>query len=412
MVRLRAVRLGDAWLDRHDTHIDVQFSLGLPAELFPVSDGGLQLLVDLLAGDMFPSEVDGCRWSDVTVRRIELSGELRDAAVATFRRPGAHDIAAIRSRFGLTAGRPLLAFSLKPRVGPTFAEIRKLTLDVLREGFNIVELDTRNLALSTEPVERWIELGLEAAQVGKHVTAFSPNFSVPAPRLIDVATAWVDSLDGHGPAVLKVDGGLDGLTNLQSVRTHLGSGRSPVVTSYPLLRNQLSSAVGPGGWTDLLALSGADIVYPGGRPTFPRERRPVWGAHDKEWSRAARIYDDFISQGWPMPTIAGGVHPGHLHAFYELLGPNVAYFLGGAVALHPGGVREGARLCVAVLDEAITLAAAADEAGKNWSHDLNTRLLQRIERAGYPTALVYEPPQNIFGRDRNDAPRTFYRRAR
>jgi hypothetical protein len=39
-------------------------------------------------------------------------------------------------------------------------------------------------------------------------------------------------------------------------------------------------------------------------------------------------YHEIVKEGWPMPTIAGGVYAGELHAYYELLGPDVAYFVG------------------------------------------------------------------------------------
>jgi hypothetical protein len=64
-------------------------------------------------------------------------------------------------------------------------------------------------------------------------------------------------------------------------------------------------------------------------------------------------YWSVIDEGWPMPTIAGGVVAQELHAFYELLGPDVAYFLGGAVACHGDGPKEGARLCRQIIDAAI-----------------------------------------------------------
>lgn len=409
MERLRARLSNDKW-EPSGSYAKVDFDLGLPAELFPVGNGGLQHLVNLLSGDIFPTEVSGCQWSNVNVSSIDLPDGLRATAINQFR-GSAHDIRSIRAAFRLPTGKPLLAFSLKPRVGPTFAEIRQLTLDVLGTGFNIVELDTRSLALSAAPIEKWLELGVEAALVGPHRTAFSPNLSTPTPKLVDMASAWVSTLSPYGPPVLKVDGGLDGLTSLQSIRS-AARGRSPIVTSYPLLRSQLSSAIGPRTWTDLLALSGADIVYPGGRPTFPNERRPIWGAHSEGWSRAARRYDEMITRGWPMPTIAGGVHPGHLHALYELVGPNVAYFLGGAVALHPRSVRDGAKLCVAVLDAAVELAAEAARAGNDHARDLPARLLGRVERCRYPTASPnYFSPSNIFGRPGDDhSPLTFYLR--
>jgi ribulose 1,5-bisphosphate carboxylase large subunit-like protein len=409
MLRLRGRRIADDSKE-FPTHREIRFSFGLPADMFPVDSGGLQLLVNLLAGDMFPTEVLGCRWSNVRVHTVELPLELHELAVRSFRR-NAHTVDAIRSSFRLPAKRPLLAFSLKPRVGLTFAETRNLTLGVLKAGFNIVELDARNLALRSAPIEEWINLGVEAAQIGTHVTAFAPNLSIPAPQLLEKAAAWVAAVSEHGPPVIKVDGGLDGLSSLQAIRLALGEGSSPIVTCYPILRNQLTSAVGDLTWVEFLSLSGADIIYPGGRPTFPNERRPVWGSHVDGWSRAARVYDDMISRQWPMPTIAGGVHPGHLHACYELLGPKVAYFLGGAVALHPQSPVHGARLCVEVLENAISLAAEAESSGDDYAEDLPTRLLRKVEETRYPkTLLNYFSPANIFGANVPTPPMTFYRR--
>jgi hypothetical protein len=40
-----------------------------------------------------------------------------------------------------------MAFSFKPRVGFSKEFIRRVTLGVLQAGFNLVELDTRNLQL-------------------------------------------------------------------------------------------------------------------------------------------------------------------------------------------------------------------------------------------------------------------------
>ena len=409
MLRLQARRISDESRSLDD-HSEIRFSFGLPTELFPLKIGGLQLLVNLLAGDMFPTEALGCRWSNVHVNSLELTDDLRSEAIQSFR-GSAHSIDDIRSAFQLPAERPLLAFSLKPRVGLTFDETRQITLDVLEAGFNIVELDARNLALRSAPLEQWIKLGKEAAQIGPHVTAFSPNLSIPAPQLLDVVAHWTAEVGPQGPPVIKIDGGLDGLSSPQAVRLGLHGTQSPFITTYPILRNQLGSAIGDSTWVEFLSLSGADIVYPGGRPTFPNERRPVWGAHVQGWSRAARVYDDIISRQWPMPTIAGGVHPGQLQAFYELVGPKVAYFLGGAVALHPEGPVEGAKLCVEVLESAVSLAREAAASGDDYADDLPSRLLRKVERTRYPkTVLNYFSPANIFGAVVAAAPLTFYRR--
>lgn len=64
LARLRATRLSDH-VEEGEVDSEVVFSFGLPAELFPVDKGGLQLLVSFLAGDIFPSEVQGCKWSGI-----------------------------------------------------------------------------------------------------------------------------------------------------------------------------------------------------------------------------------------------------------------------------------------------------------------------------------------------------------
>jgi ribulose 1,5-bisphosphate carboxylase large subunit-like protein len=409
MLRLRATLIADEFT-HEDDHSEVRFRIGLPTKLFPVDAGGLQLLVNLLAGDMFPTETLGCSWSNVHVHSVALPDDLRAEAIQSFRRE-AHTIDEIRAAFSLSAQWPLMAFSIRPRVGPTFDEMRRMTLDVLAAGFNIVELDSRSLALQSANLDKWIDLGREAAQVGSHVTAFSPNLFIPAPQLIDVVTEWTAQIAPLGPPVVKIDGGLDGLSSLQAVRLTLSGSQSPYITSYPILRNQLGSAIGDSTWAEFLSLSGADIIYPGGRPTFPHERRPVWGSRVQGWSRAARVYDEIIRREWPMPTIAGGVHPGQIQAFYELLGPKVAYFLGGAVALHPDGPAKGAQLCVEVLESAVELASEAAKSGDDHADDLPGRLLRKVEQTRYPkTALNYFSPQNIFGHDSSSAPKTFYRR--
>jgi len=383
------------------------FEFGLPADLFPPDEGGFQLLVSFLAGDVFPGVAKGCRWDEVRVNHVDLPTSLVNEAKRCFRDHSAHSITGVRNRFRLDDRRPLLAYSLKPRVGLTFDETREMTLAVLDAGFNIVELDSKNRMLGTGTWKQWLELGVDAARTGRHVTAFSPNLSLPGDRVGELAAELVARIGPYGPPVMKIDGGLDGLTGLQAVRRVLRDDATPIVTSYPVLLKRLASVIGKNTWVDLLALSGADIVYPGDRPTFPDEERPIWGAHVEDWSKAADAYRRLIARDWPMPTIAGGVHAGHLHACYELMGPRVAYFLGGAVALHPRSPRNGALLCVAVLDHAAELADRARRAGAECAEDLPASLLGEIHRAG----LDYQSPAAIFraSRDAPHPPRPFYR---
>jgi hypothetical protein len=84
MLRLQARRIFDESRSMPD-HSEIRFSFGLPTELFPLKIGGLQLLVNLLAGDMFPTEALGCRWSNVHVNSVELPDGLRSETIQSFR---------------------------------------------------------------------------------------------------------------------------------------------------------------------------------------------------------------------------------------------------------------------------------------------------------------------------------------
>src|SRR5205085_9817679 len=107
----------------------------------------------------------------------------------------------------------------------------------------------------------------------------------------------------------------------------------PIITCYPILSGTLASRIGRETFLDMLVRSGADIIYPGGAPRIGR-------GDFVDFERAeqgVRRYKEMIKRGWPMPSIAGGVHAGQLPVYYEIFGPDVAYFLGGGVALHLNG---------------------------------------------------------------------------
>jgi ribulose 1,5-bisphosphate carboxylase large subunit-like protein len=87
-------------------------------------------------------------------------------------------------------------------------------------------------------------------------------------------------------------------------------------------------------------------------------------------------YARYVKRGWPMPTIAAGIYPGQLQAYYDLLGPDVAYFLGGAVALHKDGPVAGAKLCVKAIRSAVELR---QKAGRGEVKAFPDKLVKELE---------------------------------
>jgi hypothetical protein len=267
----------------------------------------------------------------------------------------------------------------------------------LKAGFHLVEIDTRNLRLDDEELERLVDLAKEAEKVGDsegRITRFSPNLSVPGHLAIGYVKQFLEAT--KDPVVIKVDGGLDGISSCQAIRTKIDrskfqdkppgalvkSGKTPIITCYPLLRETLGDRVTKDFFIDALALSGADIIYPGGRPNLYAENS-VGGRRslgvEKGLIEPVRRYHRYVHQGWPMPTVAGGIFAGELHSYYELLGPDVAFFLGGGVALHKDGPIAGAKLCAKVIRQSMSRRA---EAGNEWpSSPLSDDLIKEVESA-------------------------------
>lgn len=373
-----------------------ELEFGLPAQMFPPRFGGLQHLVGVLASDPFSGGIGGVAWERFEIVSLVLPQSMRDECNVEFGQYS-NRISDVRSAFSLKDHWPLLAFTFKPRVGVDQANFERVSIDILKNGFNLVEPDTRcvSTALANGEIEGdWlVRLGQLAGQARPGETAFAPNLTMPSDLSVEVAEKWRRTTS-NGPFIVKIDGGLDGLSSIQAVRRRLKE-QGPIITCYPLLRQGLSGRIPKDVWVDLLSLSGADVIYPGGRPSFPEERRPIWPIEAGSFLNSAYRYDEFLNSGRPMPTYAGGAHAAHLHAAYELLGPDTALFLGGAVALHKDGPTAGAILCRDILDAAITAVQ------RDWEKDFsdpitNRRLISRVEECYALANTSYTAPNHIF----------------
>ncbi len=374
------------------------FTIGidLNSDLYNVSKGGLQHFLGVLAGDLFFLRVPGFRLRDLHVTDVEIPISMLNALAALYRGE-AYSTDRIRSAFNLGDLEALLAFSFKPRVGLKRDAIREIALGVLGEGFHIVEFDTRYLDLTEENVNFLLQLAHEAAQVAgsERVTRLSPNLSVAAPLAVDLCERF--SKTSEWPYLVKVDGGFDGISTIQAVRRRFRDTQAPVITCYPLLRDQLAPKIPRDTFLEALTYSGADIIYPGGGPSVGRGVRGLGAAEKNALGEATRRYHDFAAREWPTVTLAGGVYAGELHALFELVGPRVAYFLGGAVSLHRDGPIEGAKLCARVLQE----AANRHRDALAEVEDLPAGLIKEIEAAyDIPTGadkntFHYVPPRDL-----------------
>jgi ribulose 1,5-bisphosphate carboxylase large subunit-like protein len=128
-----------------------------------------------------------------------------------------------------------------------------------------------------------------------------------------------------------------------------------------------------------LVWSGSDIIYPGGAPNLGGTYRHLDHAATTALAKSIDRYMSIVDTGFPMPTVAGGIYPGQLQAYFELLGPNVAYFIGGGISLHNEGPIKGAELCVKMLTQA---REARDRAPSgSFADNVNARLIESAEQS-------------------------------
>ncbi len=327
-----------------------RFRLELASTLFANPSYGFQRLIHTLASDLFERRI-----RDVTVRAqiTDISfGALQGIYDAAYR-ARSHKISEIKQAFALDQDRPLLAFSLKPRACLSTNDYLHMVEEALDGGCQIVELDTRDLSLDDrDRDDLLVTLSERALGLSRErICRFSANLSGPAhvikqtiERLSDVHAR----LDPKGPWVVKIDGNLDGLSTIQAIRScFFKLHRSPVITCYPVLKYALQQGLGRDAFVKILAMSGADIIYPGQSPKFEGTDKRI---DTQSVTGAQKHYKSMDLGGYPMLSVAGGVFVSSVHANMSVLGPNIAFFAGGGIALSKNGIRKGAQSFAGAVD--------------------------------------------------------------
>jgi hypothetical protein len=354
-LNLRTQKLSQCFTDLDDgiTSGRYRFKLRLDHTVFADTDLGFQKLVHVLVSDLFEPrgilKLDGY----VEIEAVNLGG--LTAIFQRHYREKSHTVSEIRYLLELAADEPLLAFSLKPRTGLSEAEYEKFTRDVLAGGFHLVEMDTRDLDIAAADriplIKKLSQLALDESQPGR-VRRFSANLSGPF-SIIEPALSAIWGIHERASTdawVVKVDGNLDGLSTIQAIRRWCASSSipQPIITCYPVLKYGLARYLGSDTLYHLLVLSGADIIYPGGRSRFEDDRSIDGG----QISAARSHYQKLRYPGdYPLPSVAGGTLIGHVPATMVLLGTDIAFFVGGGLSLSRQGLREAATAFRRAVDE-------------------------------------------------------------
>lgn len=326
-----------------------RFRLKLASSEFSDPQLGLQKLVHVLVSDLFERRVSD-EPSVLKVDKVDISA-LEKKFISHYRK-GSWSKKQIREAFGLKKNEPLLAFTIKPRSGLTPSDYKHIVRSTLEGGFHVVEMDTRDLDIQGSDRRRLLrelsQIALDTCSENK-VRRFSANLSGPAYAIRDVLMELHDlhQEGGRKPWMVKVDGNLDGLSTIQAIRNGFGDitslAQQPIITCYPVLKYGLIKYIPGETFVRMLALSGADIIYPGKRPIFPIDH----AIEGEELQSSKDHYEESrmlpgTAQEFPLLSVAGGINIGQVHAIMALLGGDIAFFVGGGLALSKKGLPKAA----------------------------------------------------------------------
>lgn len=336
---------------------DDRFTLEFPNSNFNFTSEGVDHFVGTVAGDiLLQPAID-----DVVVRDFEFTDP---DLFSSFPGPnvgiqGLYDSVAKGRHKGID--RPIIAFTVKPRIGLNVDEYVQIYSEAASEGIDIIEDDERLI----DPVgcsfeERVKALSKAQSKVGG---VYSPNVTGDS----QTALSRLEYCAGHGVRAVKCDVLVSGFETLRklalAIRQKYNS--SIAITVYPdayMMYRKLSREF----ILRLSRLCGADIIY-AGSPAWARysgESGQLKTAIDPVYQRHELLSAPLGPKGQirqSLPTVTNDQHPSRAEALivyfrkYKNNHLSYAFFVGGGISGFPSAsIRDAARIWVKCVDYAAT----------------------------------------------------------
>lgn len=332
---------------------DGRVKLRFPVKNFDFDHGGIPHLLGTIAGDILG-------YPDIASAKVE---ELKLPQSVLSRFPGPNcGIAGVRE-ITQVHNRPLIAFTVKPRLGLAPNTYAKWCVQAALGGADIVEDDERLVNPPGCPIEARAKSVLAAfKEHGVEETVYSVNITGNCSRVLELAKRLADI----GVKMFKLDVLPAGFSTLQALTEYLRkNGHCIPITVYPAM-GFLFSAISRSVLLQLTRLCGGDIIY-AGTPALGRElgrhdvnRGDLIESVDKTRRNWQVLKDPLGTAKLSLPTVTTNIHPGNIGLLYYIAQnegwphpKDFAYFIGGGISFHPKGPKNGAEMCKKALDLAM-----------------------------------------------------------
>lgn len=329
------------YADRETRTVAIKF----PAANIDFDYGHVTLLLNTVAGDILG--LSGIEQAKV------IHIDYPSSWLAKFGGP-ACGVHGVRELLGVY-DRPLVAFSIKPRLGMKPHETADMAAEAARGGVDIVEDDERILNPAYSPIEDRVKAVREAlvkveADTGKKI--YSVNVSCRPDRMIEL----VERVLSAGADALKIDVLATGFPALAEVADHIRSRKPPTpIFVYPALYRLHESVIRREVLLELSRFMGADIVYAGapelvGRMDVVDSILRLRHHHEI----LLRPIEQPKQIKPTMPSVSTQIHPGIVNYLLKAVGRvDFAYFVGGGIVGNPLGVVKGAELVMKAIRAAV-----------------------------------------------------------
>nr|VDD89220.1 RuBisCO long chain, Form III-c [uncultured bacterium] len=310
--------------------------IAYPLALFETDN--IPQIIASIAGNVFGlKEIENLRVKDVSFPDEFLKG-LRGPAFG---------INGIRDLFQVY-DRPLIGTIIKPKLGLSTRQHAQAAYEAWIGGVDIVKDDENLSDQDFNPFYERVTQTLEARRRAEDETGekklYCPNISARVGEMYARAK-YVREMGGRAVMVDIITVGFSGVQFIrdQSMNLIIHGHRA----MHGAFTNNDKHGISMLTIAKFARAAGIDQLHTG----------TVIGKMEGTRSEVANIHD-FLKGHWgslkpTMPIASGGLHPGHVHQLYEIMGKDVIINFGGGIHGHPDGTKAGAAAARQAVEAAV-----------------------------------------------------------
>ena len=338
------------------SHDDPNFSLIFPSDNFDLESEGIDHFISTIAGDIVKyTSLENIEVDDFVIHDNQLYENFPGPNI------GIEELYnSLCSRTLKGINRPLLAFSVKPRLGLSTNDYEKIFIKAAEGGIDIVEDDERLINHKLCPFKERVDV------ISNLSESYDTIYSVNITGFFKNAMERLEYAYSKGIKMVKFDVLVSGFECLRQIAMHIRDSYNSkiAITVYPdaygAYRKLSRKFI-----LKMSKLCGADIIYAGS---------PNWARYESEGEEPRKSFEPVYQRHLKLsevilnaphirktlPTITNDYHPSRIEfttAFFRKYYNNYykyAFFIGGGISGFPDKIKIAVKEILNCIKHAIT----------------------------------------------------------